>query len=88
MEINVLVDIYKNYFPNNSEFKSTNNHVYGNIRAVDLKEKLLVEQCIELMYQDNSPFLFPRDTIIFNEIKPIETDRVCILDIENKVFKF
>ncbi|MFQ1022981.1 hypothetical protein ACIWO4_06700 [Avibacterium paragallinarum] len=83
MKINVLADIYTNYFADGEKY------YYDNIRSVIPEEQGIVDEVVSDMLNNGSKLLFPKDMIFpCNTPKPLETDRKCILNTEQKVFSF
>ncbi len=93
MKIEVLVDIYRNVFPNSK--KSEEMYCYGNIRAINEKKQEELDKCIQEMIDNDSELLHPSmrlDVVIsvpqHHITAPLETDRKCIFNTETKKFEF
>ncbi|QKY73905.1 hypothetical protein [Glaesserella parasuis] len=84
--IEVLVDIYKNYFGDDYQ---ENPYVYDNIRAVNSDDEQIVNECLERMQKENSSLLLKRDICLpRNSDYPIcEKDRKCYLNIQTNTFE-
>lgn len=85
MKIQVLVDVYRNYFPQ----KYSGNVVYDNVRAINLAEQSLVDQCIVEMKNEELLVILDREMILpKNELYPLEVDKKATLNVEKKCFEF
>ncbi|MGX2975830.1 hypothetical protein ACWIUH_12290 [Ursidibacter arcticus] len=86
MRIKVLVDIYKNYFPKD-EYPTA--YVYDNVRAIDVSQQNIVDLYVAEMAEQEFSIILDRNMYLpKNELKPIESDREAILNIESKKFEF
>ena len=85
MKINVLVNIYRNYFPE----KYSGNYIYDNVRAINKAEQPIVDKCITEMEKQKALVILDREMILpINELRPIEIDRKAILNTADKKFEF
>lgn len=81
--IEVLVDIYPNYF------SLSNKYCYANIRSVKTDEQQIVDNCISKMLAEDSPLLLANlGSLPKNKLNSIDTDRVCYLNIDKCHFEF
>lgn len=84
-KIAVKLDIYQDYFNRNPHAP----YVYGNIRAINLEESELLNECLQQMKNVKQNTLLDIDMVLpQNYINPIEQDRQCFLNIETHTFEF
>lgn len=85
--IEVLVDIYRNYFGDDYQ---TQPYVYDNVRAVNSGDEQIVNECLEKMRKEHSSLLLKRDICLpRNSDYPIhEKDRKCYLNTQTNTFEF
>lgn len=85
MQITVLVDIYPNRFSPNLFIE----RVYANVRAINIDQQHIVEECIKQMLEKDDVCLLDPELIVLNDnFYPYEKDKKCTLDTVEQKFIF